>query len=128
MLPPPASPSVQATDTNLSCAGVVLVKPSDLSYGPGVAGCGARGMRWGRSPVVCRGGQGIAVVMTPYANPIKEVSIQFARLVARSVVLEGARLRIWSDPIRPRHNNPAPLLVKNRKTGEGLARENRRTS
>ena len=45
MLPPSASPSVQATDTNLSCAGVVLVKPSDLSYGPGVwqgvvrAGC-----------------------------------------------------------------------------------------
>ena len=30
MLPPPASPSVQATDTNLSCAGVVLVKPSAL--------------------------------------------------------------------------------------------------
>ena len=45
MLPPSASPFVQATDTNLSYAGVVLVKPSDLSYGPGVwqgvvrAGC-----------------------------------------------------------------------------------------
>ena len=48
--------------------------------------------------MVCRGGQGIAVVMTPYANPIKEVSIQFARLVARSVVLEGARLRMRSFP------------------------------
>ena len=63
-----------------------------------VAGCGARGMRWGCSPVGCRGDQGIAVVMTPYANPIKEVSIQFARLVARSVVLEGARLRMRSFP------------------------------
>ena len=48
--------------------------------------------------MVCRGGQGIAVVMTPCANPIKEVSIQFARLVARSVVLEGARLRMRSFP------------------------------
>ena len=36
--------------------------------------------------------------MTPYANPIKEVSIQFAMLVARSVVLEGARLRMRSFP------------------------------
>ena len=46
----------------------------------------------------CRGDQGIAVVMTPYANPIKEASIPFARLVARSVVLEGARLRMRSFP------------------------------
>ena len=36
--------------------------------------------------------------MTPYANPIKEVSIQFAMLVARSVVLEGARLIMRSFP------------------------------
>ena len=42
---PLPSPYFQATDTNLSCAGVVLVKPIDLLYGPGVwqgvvrAGC-----------------------------------------------------------------------------------------
>ena len=51
------SASVQATDTNLSCAGVVLVKPSDLSYGPGVwqgvvrAGCDGGAHLW--FAVVC---------------------------------------------------------------------------
>ena len=49
---PLPSPSVQATDTNLSCAGVVLVKPIDLSYGPGVwqgvvrAGCDGGAHLW----------------------------------------------------------------------------------
>ena len=63
------------------------------SYEPGVwqgvvrAGCDEEG---GLSPGRRRGDQGIVVVMTPYANPIKEVSIQFAGLVARSGVLEGA--------------------------------------
>ena len=61
-------------------------------------GCGARGMRWGRSPGGCRGDQGIVVVMTPYAIPIKEVSIQSAWLIARGWVLEGARLRIRFVP------------------------------
>ena len=59
------------------------------------AGCDEEG---GLSPGRRRGDQGIVVVMTPHAIPIKDVSIQSAGLLARGWVLEGARLRIRFVP------------------------------